>query len=146
MNGRTGVKQYVPRPIVAGQNIKAIMAGQLGIITYRHTLEHILVINLTNVIYAIKDLVGILTYRHSLNSLPHTCTSHYKVFSPVCVLMCICKWGFWLNHVIYAIKDLVGILTYRHTLEHILVINLTCDIQVCGKGFSRNSNLQTHID
>jgi uncharacterized Zn-finger protein len=45
------------------------------------------------------------------------------------------------------VKDLVGILTYRHTLEHILVIHLTFDIQVhvCGKGFSQNPHLQTHI-
>ena len=48
---------------------------------------------------------------------------------------------------IYVVKDLVGILTYRHTLEHILVIHLTFDIQVhvCGKGFSQNPHLQTHI-
>ena len=36
--------------------------------------------------------------------------------------------------------------TSRHTLEYILVINLNkSDVHVCGKGFSENCNLQTHI-
>jgi hypothetical protein len=43
-----------------------------------------------------------------------------------------------LINVMYVVKNLVRIVTYRDTLEHILMINLTCDIHVCGKGFSRN--------
>jgi hypothetical protein len=32
-------------------------------LSYRHTLEHILVINLINVIYVVKDLAGINIYK-----------------------------------------------------------------------------------
>ena len=43
----------------------------------------------------------------------------------------------------YVVKDLVRMITYRHALEYIMVINLKN--VMCGKGFSRNSNLQNHI-
>jgi hypothetical protein len=35
-------------------------------VTYRNTLEHILVINLINVIYVAKCLVRMVTYRNTL--------------------------------------------------------------------------------
>jgi len=81
--------------------------------------EHILVINLINMVYEVKDLVRILTYRITLE--------HTLVIN--------------LINVVYVVKDLVRILSYRHTLllEHILVINRINVMYVTGKGFSQNS-------
>ena len=53
-----------------------------------------------------------------------------------------------INHknVMYVVKDLVRMETYRNTLECIQAINLiNVMYNVCGKVFSQNSNLQTHI-
>jgi hypothetical protein len=44
-------------------------------VTYRDTLEHILVINLVNLIYVVKDLVTIIAYRHILK--------HILVINPI---------------------------------------------------------------
>jgi hypothetical protein len=38
-------------------------------VTYRDTLEHILVIHLINVIYVVKDLVKMVTYRYTLKDI-----------------------------------------------------------------------------
>jgi len=76
------------------------------------------VINLINVIYVVKDLVRILIYRNTLE--------HIQVIN--------------LINVIYVVNCLVRIIAYRNTLEHIQPYY--CD--VCGKGFSGNSHLQTH--
>jgi hypothetical protein len=74
----------------------------IRLVTYKHTLEHIQVINLINVIYVVKDLVRMVAYKHTLE--------HIQVIN--------------LINVIYVVKDLVGMVTYKHTLEHIQVINL----------------------
>ena len=71
-----------------------VVKDLVRMVTYRSTLEHILVINIINVMYVVMCLVRILTYR-SIRIRTHT-GEHYK-----------------------------------------------CD--VCGKGFSDNSNLHSHI-
>jgi nucleosome binding factor SPN SPT16 subunit len=48
-------------------------------LTYRHTLEHILVINLINVMYVVKNLDIMLPYRNTLE------------YTLVSILMCVCK-------------------------------------------------------
>jgi hypothetical protein len=93
-------------------------------VTYRTTLslEHILVINLVNVIYVVKDLVRMVTYRTTLE--------HILVIN--------------LINVMYVVKDLVRMVGYRNTLELILVINrinviyvvnLVNLYDICSKGF-----------
>ena len=50
-------------------NVIYVVKDLIRILTYRHTLEHTLLINLINVIYVVKDLVRMLVYR---NTLEHT--------------------------------------------------------------------------
>ena len=78
------------------------ICDEVTFLTYRITLEHILVINLINVIYVVRDLIRMLAFRITLD--------------PILVINRI--------KVIYIVECLVRIPCYRHTLEHILVINL----------------------
>ena len=43
-----------------------VVKDLVRIVTYRDTLEYILVINLINVMYVVKDLVRMINYRHTL--------------------------------------------------------------------------------
>jgi hypothetical protein len=43
-----------------------VVKDLVKILTYRYTLEHILVKNLINVIYVVKNVVRIVTYRDTL--------------------------------------------------------------------------------
>jgi hypothetical protein len=40
-------------------NVIYVVKDLVGMVTYKHTLEHIQVINLINVLYVIEDLVSI---------------------------------------------------------------------------------------
>jgi uncharacterized Zn-finger protein len=92
-------------------------------VTYRSTLEHILVINIINVMYVVMCLVRILTYR-SIRIRTHTGDKHYKCD--------VCGKGF--SHSSHLQK---------HIITHTCDKPYNCDI--CGKGFSDNSNLQNHV-
>jgi hypothetical protein len=84
-----------------------VVHGLVRIRTYRHTLDHIQVINRINVV---KDLVRIRTYRHTLE--------HTLVINRI--------------NVMYVVKSLARILTRKHTVEqlHVIIRILTYNIYI----------------
>jgi hypothetical protein len=49
--------------------ITSMLKDLVRMVTYRHTLECILVINRINVIYVVKDLVRMVAYRDTLDNI-----------------------------------------------------------------------------
>jgi hypothetical protein len=58
-----------------------VIKGFIEIHIYKHTLEHIQVINLINVIYVVKDIVIVVTYRHTLGCInqPYKCGKGFSM-------------------------------------------------------------------
>ena len=61
-----------------------VVKDLVKILTYRYTLEHILVINLINVMYVVKDLVRMVTYNVKRYIRIHTGDKPYKCHILVC--------------------------------------------------------------
>jgi len=87
------------------------------VITYRHTLEHIQLVNLINVVYVVNDLVSINYYRNTLEHIQvvkylcqgihykNTLEDIYKCEKPYKDLVRIID--LHKNAYIYVVKDLV---------------------------------------
>jgi hypothetical protein len=74
-------------------------------ITFTRFYHQYVLINLVNVMYVVKGLYRKIAYRHTWEDILvikpckcDVCGNHiYKVLSPVCLLMCICKLFFCIN-------------------------------------------------
>jgi hypothetical protein len=142
--------QNYDRKDTCDKHYKCDICDEVRVLTYRITLEHILVINLINVICG-KGFSKNSNFQNHIRS--HTCDKPYKcdIYMVECLVR-IPSYRHTLKHILvinlinvmYVVKDLIRILTYRNTLEHILVINLM-NVMYVVKGFNQNSHLQKHI-
>jgi hypothetical protein len=116
-------------------NVIYVIKDLVRMVTYRITLAHILLINRIHVMYVVKDLVIVVPYRTILEY--HT--SHVYGLSPVCVLMWFCKLPLWLNPLPH--------ISHLYGLSPVCVLIWFCKLLLSlnPKGFSDSSNLQNHI-